>query len=88
MYYVYILYSRIKRQRYIGYTDDLRRRIDEHNSGKTKSTILGKPWKLIYYQGFLSKTDARREELFLKSGKGRERLQYLLQDTMKHGEVA
>jgi hypothetical protein len=41
-----------------------------------------RPWRLVYYEAFLSKTDARREELFLKSGKGRERIKYLLQDVV------
>ena len=36
------------------------------------------PWKLVYYEAFLNKEDARREELFLKSGKGKERIKYLL----------
>lgn len=52
--------------------------MSEHNTGKTRYTRSGKPWKLVYYEAFLSKKDALREELFLKSGKGRERIKYLL----------
>jgi len=42
------------------------------------------PWTLIYYEAFLSKKDARREELFLKTGKGRERLTYLLENILEN----
>jgi len=82
MYYVYILYSKNLNKKYIGSTTNLRVRISEHNSGKSNFSSKGMPWKLIYYEAFLNKTDALREEKFLKTGKGRERIKYLF------GEVA
>lgn len=93
MYYVYIIYSHKHKKLYKGSTSDLKKRLIDHNRGKTKSTSNGRPWALIHYQGFLNKDDALREELFLKSGKGRERIRYLLQKTIKdinskQGEVA
>ena len=54
--------------------------MSQHNLGNVTSTKIGRPWKLVYYEAFLSKKDALREELFLKSGKGRERIKYLLED--------
>jgi len=81
MHYVYIIYSKNNGQIYKGLTDDLRNRINVHNAGKVKATKNGKPWILVYYQAFTNKTDARREELFLKTGRGRERVKYLLQET-------
>jgi len=86
MYYVYILYSKKLRCRYIGFSTNLRQRVIEHNSGKCVSTSKGIPWKLIYYQCFLSEIDARAEEKFLKTGKGRERMKILLANTI--GRVA
>ncbi len=83
MHYVYILQSKSSGKLYKGCTSDLRRRIAEHNNRKVISTKAGVPWRLIYYQGLLNKKDALREEKFLKSGKGRERLKYLLEDTLK-----
>lgn len=80
MYYVYIIFSDKLKRRYIGFSTDLKSRIKEHNQGKCISTSKGKPWKLIYYEAFVSEKDARREELFLKIGKGRERLKYLFGD--------
>ena len=88
MYYVYIIYSPKLNKKYIGFSTDLERRIGEHNIGKCISTANGKPWRLIYHEVFISAKDARVEELFLKSGKGRERLKYLLKNTLQHGEFA
>lgn len=82
MYYVYILLSTKSKDLYKGSTDDLRKRIIDHNSGKVRSTKNGRPWSLIYYEGFLNKTDSLIEEEFLKSGKGRERIKYLLKNTL------
>ena len=83
MYYVYILYSQKLKKRYIGSTNDIQTRIQQHNNGSSEFTKTGKQWKLIYYEAFISKNDALIEERFLKSGKGRERISFLLSDTMK-----
>ncbi|MBI4160761.1 MAG: GIY-YIG nuclease family protein [Candidatus Yanofskybacteria bacterium] len=82
MYYVYILRSDKSDKLYKGCTTDLKRRVIEHNGGKVLSTKYGRPWKLIFYEAFLNKTDAMREELFFKTGKGRERLKYLFKKTL------
>jgi len=89
MFYVYILYSDKLKKHYTGYTNNLIDRLRRHNSGLSKYTSRGIPWKLIYYEVFLSSIDARNEEKFLKSGKGRDRLKFLLEDTSKNiGRVA
>ncbi len=80
MYYVYILYSKKTNKKYMGSTSNLKERVERHNSGKSNFTSKGIPWKLIYYEAFISEKDARIEEKFLKSGKGRERLKYILQN--------
>ena len=77
MFYVYVLQNK-EGQLYKGSSADLKKRIANHNSGKVRSTKKGRPWQLIYYEAFISKTAARKEELFLKSGKGRERLKFLI----------
>jgi len=53
---------------YTGYTSDLRRRLAEHNSGKSKSTKGREPFELIYYEAYRSKSDAMRRERMLKLG--------------------
>lgn len=80
MYYVYIIYSEKIEKIYKGSTNDLIKRIKEHNNKKVKSTKNGNPWKLIYYEAFINKADALIEEKFLKTGRGRERLKLLLKN--------
>jgi putative endonuclease len=78
MHYVYIIKSQKTGELYKGSAEDLRKRMVNHNQGKVVATKHGVPWKLVYYEAFASKKDALREELFLKSGKGRERIKWLL----------
>ncbi|HEY9584660.1 MAG TPA: GIY-YIG nuclease family protein [Candidatus Paceibacterota bacterium] len=77
MYYVYILKSKKTSKIYKGLTEDLKDRLTRHNRGETLSTKSGVPWELTYYEAFSNKSDAIREEKFLKSGKGKERIKYL-----------
>jgi len=67
MFYVYVLKSEVDKKLYIGYTDDLKRRISEHNQGKTKSIKHRMPFELIYYEAYKNKTDARKREIELKN---------------------
>jgi putative endonuclease len=66
MHYVYLIKSLKHGQIYTGYTSDLRRRFDEHNSGLSKYTSRGIPWRLIYYEAYLSKEEALHRERSLK----------------------
>ncbi len=77
MYYVYILKSEKDGLLYKGSTDDLPARVKRHNEGGVVSTKSRRPWRLVYYEAFMFKKDALREELFLNSGKGRERIKWL-----------
>jgi len=74
MYYVYILQSIQDSSLYTGSTNNLKRRFLEHNSGKSKYTKNKKPWKLIYYEAYTLEKDARKREIFLKSGSGKRYL--------------
>ena len=71
-YYTYVLYSLKDKKLYIGSTKDLKQRINQHNHGKVLSTKYRRPLKLIFYEAFNNYKDARRDELFYKSGHGRE----------------
>ena len=84
MHYVYILISLKDRQFYIGYTKDLRKRIFQHNRGKSLSTNYRKPFKLIYYEACLSREDARAREKYLKSGMGHRYLKNRLKNSLKN----
>lgn len=67
MFYTYILRSKKDGNLYIGYTNDLRRRIKEHNSGDTRSLKSRRPLELIYYEAYKAQEDAERREEMLKS---------------------
>ena len=70
MYYVYVLKSMKDNKLYIGYTGDLKRRVNEHNNGESISTKSRRPLKLIYYEACLSKKDALHREKYLKTTYG------------------
>lgn len=80
MYYVYVLQSLKDRKLYIGYTNNLKRRFEEHNSGRNEVTRDRKPFRLLYYEACTHKEDALKRELQLKTGFGREYLKRRLCD--------
>ena len=73
-YFVYVLESEIDGRLYKGQTTDIDKRIEEHNSGKTKSTKGYKPWKLVYFEKYETRDEALLREKFFKTGSGRELL--------------
>ena len=78
MYFVYVLFSNKLTKRTIGSTQDVDRRLIEHNLGKSKFTSSGIPWELIHKESFSTNAEARRREMFLKSGVGRKLLDQIL----------
>lgn len=66
MYYFYILQSKLNKEIYMGSTNNLKRRVIEHNKGLELSTKKYKPWELIYYEAFLFEDLARQREQKLK----------------------
>lgn len=70
MYFVYILQSQKDNKLYIGYTEDLENRFTLHTNGKVTSTKNRRPLELIYYEAYKNQLDAKKREMFLKSGSG------------------
>lgn len=66
MFYVYILKSKKDNKLYIGYTNNLRKRLEEHNSKKNRSTKSRTPFELIYYEAYKNQEDAQKREEMLK----------------------
>ncbi|MEK7794731.1 MAG: GIY-YIG nuclease family protein [Candidatus Hydrogenedentota bacterium] len=75
-YYVYILQSETTGKTYVGQTDNLQRRVEQHNDPDFTMTLYTKrnkgPWKLIHSEAHDTRTGAMRREKQLKSGQGRE----------------
>ncbi|MBL7156013.1 MAG: GIY-YIG nuclease family protein [Candidatus Pacebacteria bacterium] len=83
MFYVYLLHSAKDGGLYIGLTENLQRRIEEHKRGSVTSTRNRLPIKLIHYESFLRKQDAEAREKYLKSGYGRQQLKDSLKTLFK-----
>lgn len=66
MFYVYVIKSKLKDYHYIGSTEDLQKRFQEHNQGKTKSIKHLIPFTLQYYEAYTNRTLARKREIELK----------------------
>ena len=69
-YYVYMLISKSSKPvSYIGYTNNLKKRIKLHNSGKGAKFTRGRKWKLIYKEKFRSKNKAISREYYIKKNR-------------------
>ena len=68
-YFVYLIVSSLKNNKkfsYVGYTNNLKKRINLHNAGKGAKFTRGKKWKLVYYEKYDSKSIAMKNEFILK----------------------
>ncbi len=76
MFYVYVIRSESSNKIYIGQTSDIYKRLKQHNDPNNNDSKFTKqnkgPWKLIYKEEAVSRSEALRREKILKSGKGRE----------------
>jgi len=70
-FYTYVLQSLKDLNFYVGYTNNLIKRIEDHNKGKVLSTKNRMPLKLIYWEGCLNQHDATRREKYLKTAWGK-----------------
>jgi len=70
-YYVYVLQSTKDGKNYIGFTNNLKGRLEAHHKGFVFSTKTRRPLKLIYYEACLNREDAEQREKYLKTTNGR-----------------
>jgi putative endonuclease len=70
MYYTYILKSSVDGTKYIGHTNNLKKRLQDHNQHQSKYTSTKAPYMLIWYCAFLDKNKAIAFEKYLKSSSG------------------
>ena len=70
MYYVYVLQSKKDKERYVGYTKNIKLRFEQHGKGLVKSTRDRRPLKLIYYEACINQQDATHREKYLKTYHG------------------
>ena len=79
MYFIYILYSESANKYYVGHTDNLERRLFEHNNGMTRFTSnIASDWIIMYTETFESRTLAAKREREIKARKSRVYIQSLI----------
>lgn len=83
MYYAYILKSLKDGKLYAGRTKTLHKRLDQHQTGLVQSTKGRRPLALIFYEGFITQSDAIRRERYFKTTKGKKALKLMLRDSLK-----
>jgi putative endonuclease len=81
MFYCYILRSIPTQKLYIGYTDNWKRRLEEHNSGKNKATKPYIPYEMIFCSCFINQHDALACEKYYKTTAGWKRIKQMLSHT-------
>jgi putative endonuclease len=72
MFFVYVIRSEINGHFYVGMTIDVEKRLTQHNKGDNRSTKAHRPWLLFFYEQFDTRIEARKREVYLKSGIGKE----------------
>lgn len=77
-YCVYVLLSSRDSKFYIGFTNNLKRRLAEHQRGKNISTAKRRPLRLIYFEGHLTSDAARKRERYFKTTKGKTMLRKII----------
>jgi putative endonuclease len=83
VFYIYILYSERLNKFYVGSTNDLTRRLDDHNRGKTSFTKTGMPWALRYAESFGTRQEAVKRELEIKRNKSRKYIEKLISEPVQ-----
>jgi putative endonuclease len=79
-YYIYILQSKKDENFYVGFTNNLIRRIQQHANGSVTSTKNRRPLELIYWEGCLNQQDATRREKYLKTAWGKRYIKNRIKD--------
>jgi len=82
LYYTYVIRSKSDSKYYIGYTSDLKKRLEEHNSGVSKSTAHRRPFELLYYEACRNIKDAMHREKYLKTTYGHRYLNNRLKNDL------
>ena len=85
MWYVYVIHSKVSNFRYIGSTNDIRRRLQEHGDGLTQSTKSYRPFELEAYIAVRREQQARLLEKYFKTGSGKTILYKRILDAGKRG---
>jgi putative endonuclease len=87
-YFLYVLVSEVDERTYIGITENLERRLAEHNSGGTSSIRRSVPFRIHYTESYSSKTEARKRELQLKNSSWHKKQLFDLIFPLQKGSIS
>ena len=82
MYFVYLIQSDIDNSFYVGYSQDTQKRLLAHNNGESTYTRRKMPWKLVYTEEYISKSEALKREIFLKAQRNTEFYKRLIKESL------
>jgi putative endonuclease len=71
MYFVYVIQSEVDKKFYTGFSEDVYKRLEQHNAGLVTSTKYRTPFRLVYFEASLNKEDAMHREKYLKTTYGK-----------------
>ena len=80
-YYTYILKSKKNNRYYIGSTENIERRLQEHNWSRTTSTKSGIPWEVVYTETYETRSEAIKREYQIKAKKSRKYIDFLIESS-------
>lgn len=78
--YIYVLQSLKDKQFYVGYSNNLKKRVKDHNEGKVYSTKFRRLLKLVYYEACLNQQDTTKREKYLKTAWGKRYIKNCLKN--------
>ena len=79
MFWTYVISSLTRDYIYVGLTNDINRRVIQHQAGQNKTTKPYRPFELVLTEHFKTRFEARTREKYLKSGIGKEFLRVLIE---------
>ena len=78
IYFIYILQSKKDHSYYVGQTNDLKVRLNQHNEGLSRYTASKRPLDLVYYETFKTRSEAIKREIEIKKKKSRIYIENLI----------
>ena len=85
-YTVYIIYSQKLDRYYVGYTEDLPFRLEQHNNRMSAYTSKANDWKAVYRESFSTRKEAHKRERQIKTKKSRKYIEWLISFSGGHGD--
>lgn len=80
MFYVYVIEHQQTQLMHVGFTNDLSKRLKEHNKRGLLTSKKKSAWQVIYYEAYLNESDARRREEYFRTHLGRHAVKQRLHD--------